>query len=94
MGIGISTYRFRDIDRLTAGDLRKDIQEQIYKYIPSLPLERIDIAKVNYKGDYVLYVDVAITSPTVKKITFAYMQKGKSIISSSITVEKQKLITE
>jgi phage baseplate assembly protein W len=93
MGIGISTYRFQDIDRLTAGDLRKDIQAQINKYIPTLPLEKIDIAKVKYKGDYVLYIDIAITSPTVKKISYAYMQKGKSIISSSITVEKQKLIT-
>jgi hypothetical protein len=57
-------------------------------------LEKIDIAKVQYKGDYILYIDIAITSPVVKKITYAYMQKGKSIISSSITVEKQKLITE
>jgi phage baseplate assembly protein W len=94
MGIGISTYRFQDVDRLVAGDLRNAIQDQINTYIPSLPLEKIDIAKVQYKGDYILYIDIAITSPVVKKITYAYMQKGKSIISSSITVEKQKLITE
>jgi hypothetical protein len=94
MGIGISTYRFQDIDRLVAGDLRNAIQDQINQYIPGLPLEKIDIAKVAYKGNYILYIDIAITSPVVKKISFAYMQKGRSIISSNITVEKQKLITE
>jgi hypothetical protein len=94
MGIGISTYRFQDIDHLTAGTLSNDIRSQLLTYIPGLPLEKIDISKVMYQGAWVLYIDIAITSPVVKKISFAYMQKGKSLISSSITVEKPKLITE
>jgi phage baseplate assembly protein W len=94
MGIGISTYRFQDIDQLAAGRLSSDIRAQLLAYIPGLPLETIDISKAKYKGTYVLYIDIIISSPVAKKISFAYMQKGKSLISSSITVEKPKLITE
>ena len=93
MGIGIATYRFQDIDRLTAGTLRDNIRKQIIEYIPGIPLEGVNISKVYYKGSWVLYIDISITSPLVKKISYAYMQKGKSLISSSITVEKPKLIT-
>ena len=92
MGINISAYRFQDIDQVIAGKLKNAITSQINMYIPELPLQNITISKVKYRGDFILYIEIEITSPLVKKITYAYQQKAKSIVNSSITVEKPKVI--
>ena len=92
LGIGIQSYRFEDMDILMAGDLKNEIVRQINTYIPTIPLEDINIYKLPYNGDFVLYVDISFTSVKVKKVTFAYLQRNYAIISSKVTIEKQELI--
>lgn len=94
LGIGIQTYRFEDIDMLIAGDMKNEITRQINTYIPRLPLEEINIYKLPYKGDFILYIDVSFTSVNIKKVTYAYLQRNYNIISTNITVDKETLINQ
>ena len=46
MGIDISSYRFADLDVLTAGDLKNTIQQQCDTYIEHVPIQDISISTV------------------------------------------------
>lgn len=94
MGVGISTYRFMDIDKLIAGELQEVIRDQLSTYIPQLPVENIEIYKGRYKNDFILYIDITIRTSEPKKVTFAYLQQKRAIVSSSITIERPKLINQ
>ena len=94
MGVDIARYRFSDIDTLIAGDLKNAIIDQVNTYIPSLPLEDVNIYKLKYQNGYVLYIDISFTSLQVNKVTYAFYQRKYNIVSTSVTIEKPKLINQ
>lgn len=92
MGIGISQYRFADMDLLTAGELSDRIESQIRNYIPQVPLESVNIQMLKIQNGFVLYIDIAVTSAKIRKISYAYLQSNNSIIGSQITIDRPKYI--
>lgn len=91
MGIDISSYRFTDLDMLTAGDLKNTIQEQIDTYIQGAPVQNVSISTIRLKDGIVLFIDIQIMGD-IGRIEIAMLQKGYEIIDMNIKVENTKLI--
>lgn len=91
MGVDISSYRFADLDTITAGDLKNTIQEQIDTYIEGLPLQDISISTITIPSGTVLYIDISILGD-VNTIAIAMLQEGYEILGVDIKVEKPRLI--
>lgn len=91
MGIDISSYRFADLDTLTAGDLQNVIREQIDTYIEGLPLQDINISTIKITSGTVLYIDITILGD-VNTIEIAMLQDGYEILGIDIKVEQPRLI--
>jgi hypothetical protein len=90
-GVGLGSYRFKDIDYLVGGALKQRIQSQFAQFIPRMGQSDISISKVQYQGAWVLFINFSIPSES-SEATIGYVQKGGNIISSNISVEKQQLI--
>ena len=91
MGIDISSYRFADLDVLSAGDLKNTIQQQCDTYIEHVPIQDIGISTVRIASGYVLFIDISVAGD-LKKISIAMLQDGGEIINTRLKVEKPKLI--
>ena len=91
MGIDISSYRFADLDVLSAGDLKNTIQQQCDTYIEHVPIQDISISTVRIASGYVLFIDISVAGD-LKKISIAMIQDGGEIINTRLKVEKPKLI--
>ena len=92
MGIGISSYRFRDMDHLLAGTLRDDIFTQCNTYIRGIRTEDVVISKTKYQGDFILFIDIKASVPVIGKVTHALVQRNSSIIKSQLKIEKPRVI--
>ena len=90
-GIDLGSYRFSDIDSLVGGSLKNEIQRQAKLYMPQIPLDDIKVSKLQYKGDWILFISVTLLGER-KTLSAAFLQKKHSIISSKVTVEDQKFI--
>ena len=93
MGINLGAYRFRDMDSILAGELKEVIMAQISAYIPGITIEDVTVSKQKYRNDFILYIDIAFTGTGKHtSASFAYLQHGTLIVSSEITIKKQKKI--
>jgi hypothetical protein len=92
MGIGISSYRFRDMDHLLAGTLRDDIFTQCNTYIRGIRTDDVVISKTKYQGDFILFIDIKASVPVIGKVTHALVQRNSSIIKSQLKIEKPRVI--
>ena len=95
MGVDLASYRFIDIDTLVAGELQSAIRDQISKYIPRANVEDIQISKLKYKNDFILYVDIKLISSKTKTISYAYLQgSNKNILNTNVSVTKHNYVTD
>ena len=90
-GVGLGSYRFKDIDHIVGGALKEQIEYQFQKYIPRMGASDINISKVKYQDRWILFINFSIPYDNANA-TISYIQKKGSALSSNITVEKQKLI--
>lgn len=93
MGVDLDSYRFSDIDSLVAGTLRNVIQDQLVRYIPSVPVASIDISTMKIKNDTILYIKIVLVQDKTN-LQLAYLQRKSSILSTKVTVEKQGFINQ
>nr|DAJ14199.1 MAG TPA: Baseplate wedge protein [Myoviridae sp. ctNPX13] len=91
MGVDIASYRFADLDTLTAGELKNTIRHQCDTYIDGVPIQDINISVVKIPSGYVLFIDIMVVGE-LRKISISILQDGYEIINTSLKVEKPKLI--
>ena len=92
MGIGLSSYRFRDLDHLLAGSLRDEILNQHNTYIKGIVTTDVVLSKTKYQNDFILFIDIIAQSPVVEKITHAFVQRDSAIVKSQLKIEKPRVI--
>ena len=91
MGIDLDSYRFADIDRLASGQLADAIRAQTSLYLPQIPIQTIDVSSVKIKGSYVLFIRFTILA-SPEEINLTYLQRKRSILSTKVTITRQKMI--
>lgn len=91
MGIDLDSYRFADIDQLASGSLADAIRAQTSAYLPQIPIQTIDVSAEKVKGAWVLFINFTILASR-EEINLAYVQGKRSILSTKVTITKQKKI--
>ena len=90
-GVGLGSYRFKDIDQIIGGALKEEIEGQFRRFIPQMGASDLNISKVFYKGEWILFISFSIPRYQ-SNATIGYVQKRGNVLSSNITVDQPKNI--